>query len=162
MLADLQKDENGFVARMERHLKHPVEQVWSMLTQNDQLAKWFPELRVKDLGQGGSMIFDMQNGVFEEMKISCYKALAVLEYEWGEDLVRFELAPESAAESKLIFLEKIKKITDHTPKDLAGWHVCLDVIEALLDGRTLKSRKQEWEKWYESYKQLTRDILDNG
>jgi len=162
MLADLQKGEYGYIARMERHLKHPVEQVWSTLTENDKLAQWFPELRVKDLREGGTMIFDMQNGTFEEMVISDCKELAVLEYEWGEDRVRFELAPDSAAECRLVFLERIKNITDHTPKDLAGWHVCLDVIEAQLDGRTLESRKQEWEKWYESYKKLTREILESG
>lgn len=48
-------------------------------------------------------------------------------------------------------IEKIKMITNHTPKDLAGWHVCLDVIHALLDGRSIASREDEWKKWYEKY-----------
>jgi len=160
MLADLQKDVNGYVARMERHFKHPAEQVWSMLTKNDQLAQWFPELRVRDLREGGVMAFDMQDGTFEEMEISEYEALSVLEYEWGEDRVRFEMVQESDSACRLIFLEKITKITDHTPKDLAGWHVCLEVIAALLDGRTLESRKSEWEKWYEAYKKLTREVFE--
>jgi hypothetical protein len=51
----------------------------------------------------------------------------------------------------LLLIEKITKITSHTPKDLAGWHVCLDVIEALLDDRTLESREVEWKAWFDKY-----------
>ena len=44
-------------------------------------------------------------------------------------------------------IEKLTKIKDHTPKDLAGWHACLDVIHALLDGRSTDFRQKEWKKW---------------
>jgi len=54
---------------------------------------------------------------------------------------------------RLVFIEKLNRITDHTPRDLAGWHVCLAVIAALLDGRTIESRKSEWEKWHEQYRE---------
>jgi hypothetical protein len=91
MIAVIQKAENGYIARYERHLQHSVEKVWAYLTENDKLIKWFSELE------------------------------------------------------------------DHTPKDLAGWHVCLDVIKALLDGKTFESRNEEWKIQYELYKQL----LDN-
>lgn len=39
MLADLQQTKDGFVARYERHLDHAVENVWSMLTDNDKLKQ---------------------------------------------------------------------------------------------------------------------------
>ncbi|MFP3380663.1 activator of Hsp90 ATPase 1 family protein, partial [Bacillus sp. SIMBA_069] len=91
------------------------------------LAKWFSELSVDDLREGGSIKFDMQDGTFEEMKITALETCSVLEYTWGEDLVRFELYSE--AEGCLFVLkEYITKLTSHTPRDLAGWHVCLDVI----------------------------------
>jgi uncharacterized protein YndB with AHSA1/START domain len=124
-----------------------------MLTDNDKLPQWFPELRVKDLRTGGSLTFDMQDGTFEEMKIVDLTPYSVLEYTWGEDLVRFEIYPE-AKECRMVFIEKISKITDHTPRDLAGWHVCLIVIGALLDGRTLDNRMDEWKIWHEQYKAL--------
>jgi hypothetical protein len=101
--------------------------------------------------------FDMQNGTFEEMEIIELKTYSVLEYTWGEDRVRFELNEESDG-SRLVLIEKINKITDHTPRDLAGWHVCLDVINALLDGRAIESRENEWKIWYEKYKQLTESV----
>jgi len=72
-------------------------------------------------------------------------------------VVRFELHPESAG-CRLILIEKIKTMTDHTPRDLAGWHVCLDVIRALLDGKIIENRKAEWEKWYPKYVEAVNKI----
>ncbi|WP_409340677.1 SRPBCC family protein [Paenibacillus sp. MBLB4367] len=150
MLAVIQKAEHGYTARFERILIHPVDQVWAMLTENEQLAKWFSELRVDDLRIGGKIMFDMQDGTFEEMTITDLHLHSVLAFTWGEDRVRFELHPESEG-CRLAMIENINKMNNHTPKDLAGWHVCLDVIQALLDGRTIESREEEWKKWYERY-----------
>ena len=150
MLAEVQKVENGYIVRFERSLKHSVEKVWSQLTENEKLSKWFSELRINDLREGGMIQFDMQDGTFEEMEILELKMYAVLEYTWGEDIVRFELYPEPEG-CRLVLIEKIKKMTNHTPKDLAGWHVCLDVVHALLDDRNIEPREAEWKKWYEKY-----------
>ncbi|MGG4344102.1 SRPBCC family protein [Paenibacillus lautus] len=150
MLAVVQQDEFGTTVRFERRFKHSVEKVWSYLTDNDKLTQWFSELKVEDLRQGGRITFDMQDGTFEEFEITDYRELSVLEYTWGEDRVRFELYPEAEG-CRLVLIETITKITDHTPKDIAGWDVCLDVIKALLEGRTLESRKDAWSEKYEQY-----------
>lgn len=152
MLAVIQKSDTGYIAQFERQLGHSVEKVWSMLTDNEQLAKWFSELRVDDLREGGTIRFDMQDGSFEEMKITALEVNAILEYTWAEDRVRFELTVEPEG-CKLVLKELISQMTSHTPRDLAGWHVCLDVIEALLDGRTIESRENEWNNWYPKYVQ---------
>jgi len=160
MLAVIEKVENGYLAQFERHFKYSVEEVWSYLTENDKLAKWFSELRVDELREGGLIKFDMQDGTFEEMIIMDLKMNSVLEYMWGDDMVRFELNQEPEG-CKLVLKEKIKTITNHTPKDLAGWHVCLDVIHALLDGRTIDSRQDEWKKWYDKYIKATEGLIEN-
>ncbi len=152
MLARIKKDKDGYIARFERHLHYSVKEVWSWLTENEKLVQWFTELSVDDLREGGSIKFDMQNGSFEEMKILELKMESVLEYTWGEDIVRFELGPELQG-CQLVLIEKIKRVTDHTPRDLAGWHVCLAVVQALMDGKTFDSRSEEWTKWYEKYVQ---------
>lgn len=149
-MATIEKVENDYVVRFERYFKHPVGEVWAMLTENERLSRWFPELQVENLCEGGIIKFDMHDGTFEEMKILELKLHAVLEYTWGKDLVRFELYPEPKG-CHFILIEKIKTVTSHTPKDLAGWHVCLDVIHALLDGRELEFREDQWKKWYEKY-----------
>ncbi|WP_040950843.1 SRPBCC family protein [Gorillibacterium massiliense] len=153
MLADLKQGQNGYTARFERHYKHPVGQVWSYLTEDDKLELWFSELSVGELREGGFIKFDMRDGTFAKMSILELKNPSVLEYTWGEDRVRFELAPESGG-CRLLLVETLNQITDHTPKDLAGWHVCLDVVGALLDGRTIESRETEWKAWYEKYREL--------
>lgn len=58
--------------------------------------------------------------------------------------------PESSG-CRLILIEQINKITGYTPKDLAGWHVYLDVFQALVENMSVESRKNEWEKGYEEY-----------
>jgi uncharacterized protein YndB with AHSA1/START domain len=150
MLAVIEQNGDGYIARFERHLKHPVEKVWASLTENDKLKKWFSELEVADLREGGVIKFDMQDGTYEEMRILELKMHSVLEYTWGEDQVRFELYPEPEG-CRLVLIEKINQITDHTPRDLAGWHVCLDGIKALLDEQDFGPQKPEWEKWYKDY-----------
>jgi len=157
LLATIQQAQNGYIARFERHLKHSVEKVWALLTENDKLDKWFSELKVDDLRKGGVIKFDMQNGTYIDLEILELNMYSVLEYTWGEDIVRFELYPESAG-CRLVLIEKITSITGHTSKDLAGWHVCLEVINALLDGRIMESRENEWNVWHQKYVQLIENL----
>ncbi|KON88261.1 activator of Hsp90 ATPase 1 family protein [Sporosarcina globispora] len=157
MIASLKKESNGYTARFERMLNHSREEVWAMLTDNNQLKKWFPELQAEELKNGGKFKFDMGDGSYEEMKIIGFEEHAILEYTWGKDIVRFELN-EIKGGTELNLIEKISEITDHTPRDLAGWHVCLDVICRLLEGKSLDSRSEEWETWYDEYKIATETI----
>lgn len=156
MLAVIQKAENGYIARFDRRLKHSVEKVWTALTENENLAIWFSELRVDELREGGVIKFDMKDGTFTDITIIELNMYSVLEYTWGEDSVRFELYPDPEG-CLLVLKEKINKITNHTSKDLAGWHVCLDVMNALLDGRAIEFRQEEWKKWHEKYVQAVDD-----
>ena len=159
MLANIEKAGNGYTARFERYLNAPVQEVWSYLTDNEKLSQWFTELKVDQLRKGGLILFDMQDGTFEEMTITDLEMYSVLEYTWGNDRVRFEFYPESEG-CRLFLIEIIKEWTDHTPKDLAGWHVCLDVIRSLIEeGRPLDTRYEEWQKWYPQYVEAIKGIV---
>ncbi|QUG43601.1 SRPBCC family protein [Psychrobacillus sp. INOP01] len=155
MIATIQKENGNYIARYERQFQHSVETVWAMLTNNTKLKQWFDELHIVNLRKGGIIKFDMQDGTFIDMKILDYEPLKTLAFEWDADIARFELSSLSNG-CKLVFIETISTITDHTPKDLAGWHLCLDAIKALLDGDSIK-REDEWKVWFEKYKEL----LDN-
>ncbi|MFJ7828104.1 SRPBCC family protein [Psychrobacillus sp. NPDC096623] len=156
MIATIQKENGNYIARYERQFQHSVEVVWAMLTDNTKLKQWFDELEIVDLRKGGLIKFDMQDGTFIDMEILDYEPLKTLAFEWDADIARFELSPSSDG-CQLVFLETISKITDHTPRDLAGWHVCLDVIEALLEGNSIK-REVEWKEWFEKYKELLKNL----
>jgi uncharacterized protein YndB with AHSA1/START domain len=158
MQAELKKFDGGYIAHFERNLKHPVAKVWSYLTENELLKKWFSELHIDELREDGKIMFDMQDGTFEKFTILELKTHSVLEYTWGDDQVRFELNEKSEG-CLLVLEEKIKTITDHTPKDLAGWHVCLDVIAALLNDEAIE-REEEWKKWYPTYVAAVKNISE--
>lgn len=149
MIAKIKHFENGYLAHYERRLNHNVEAVWAMLTENEQLARWFQELRVGELRQGGFMKFNMPDVIEQDLEIFECIPLSVLAFDWFGDVIRFELHPDGD-KCVLILKEKLNSITEQTKKDLAGWHVCLDVIQALLDGEIIK-RDEEWKKWYEQY-----------
>ncbi|WP_028547500.1 SRPBCC family protein [Paenibacillus sp. UNC451MF] len=159
MLAKLQKVEKGYMALFERHFKQSTEEVWAYLTENPKLEQWFTELEVKDLRKDGLIKFNMPDGSHLDITIIDLEPHAVLAYTWGEDQVRFELSSEPSG-CQLLLKEDITAITSHTPKDLAGWHVCLDVIEALLDGKTI-DRHAEWERMYGQYIQAVEKVAVN-
>lgn len=160
MLALVQKTDNGYTVRFEKRLKHPVEKVWSSLTRNDKLSKWFSQLQIEDLREGGNIRFDMQDGTFKELKIIECVEYSVLEFTWGDDFVRFELHSDPAG-CRLVMIEKLNAITAHTPKDLAGWHVCLDILMQLLDGRARSFQEQEWQHWHKQYVETIERVADS-
>lgn len=151
MLADLFFNHNEQLnAKFTRYFSFSSEDVWNMLTDNKKLQSWFQELEIVEHKKDGLILFDMQDGTFEEMKILEYKHLETLAFTWGEDSVEFQIKKEPNG-CTLILLETINTITPHTPKDLAGWHVCLDVIQTILAGEEVKDRKQTWEILHNQY-----------
>lgn len=158
MIATIQKEHGIYKARYERHLHHSVQEVWAMLTDNNKLQQWFTELQITDLRKGGIIQFDMQDGAYIDMQILDYEPSRILAFEWGKDIARFELSPITNG-CQLTFTETLSSFTEQTIKDLAGWHVCLDVIEAILDKRTIDSREDEWKTWYVQYEKLLEPLL---
>lgn len=153
MLAVIEKVDGGFIARYDRPLNHSIAKVWSALTQNEKLGKWMPNLQVEDLKNGGIIKFNMNDGTGAsfDIKIRDYKENEVLEYDWGDGWVRFELYPKPEG-CLLVLKEFIRTMNDHTSKDLAGWHVCLDVMTDLLEGQdNAEFPKGNWEKWHKKY-----------
>lgn len=153
MRAELTQQEQGYRAVFERRLEHGTGEIWSMLTDNSRLQQWFDELRMGETGKGGKLIFDSGNGAAEELEITDYEEGRVLAFQWWADHVRFEVEEEGTGTSVLRLIETIQRITPQTAKDLAGWHVCLDAIGAILDDEGI-DRESEWQHWHEEYKRL--------
>lgn len=156
MLATIQKLQNNYVVKFNRLLSHSVEDVWAVLTENEKLQKWMNNLEIIDLRKNGKIHFNMNDGTnaYKEIAITDYAVKNVLEFDWGKDTVRFELSPTDNG-SILVLLETVGELTDHTPKDLAGWHICLDLLSDLLNGTVHEEfPMEEWQKWFVEYKQL--------
>jgi uncharacterized protein YndB with AHSA1/START domain len=121
-----------------RDLRHPPEKVWAALTEPGQLREWAPFVADRDLGTVGEATLTMIDGdVAEDMAASIRRAEppTLLEYTWGTDLLRWELAPTGSG-TRLTLRHTVQD-KDWAPKVAAGWHICLDVAERLLDGRPI-------------------------
>ncbi|MFJ7737001.1 SRPBCC family protein [Lysinibacillus sp. NPDC097287] len=154
MFATINKQQDGYLAQFIRSLPYSVEVVWGVLTVNDKLQKWMENLEIVDLRKNGKMKFNMNDGSgsFEILTIVDYVEKEIIEFNWGKDTVRFELSP-TAEGSLLVLNESIREITAHTTKDLAGWHVCLELLYDLLNGVLHEEFPMDnWKNSYEQYK----------
>lgn len=134
MRAEITQVDEGYKAVFERKMGHEAEEVWDMLTDNSRLKQWFDELHIAEKGKGGKLIFDMGDGTSVDLAITDFEECQVFAFKWWAGHVRFEISRKDGGRSKLRLIETIERITPQTAKDLAGWHVCLDVIEAVLNG----------------------------
>ncbi|MGE7758735.1 SRPBCC family protein [Peribacillus sp. NPDC097895] len=159
MQAVIEKDGNGIIARFDRPLCHSMEKVWGALTENDKVEKWMSNLEMKDLRNKGTILFNMNDGTGESfnMKIRDFQEFSVLDFEWGDGWVRFEVSPEEDG-CLLVLKESIRPVNDHTAKDLAGWHVCLEMLSDLLDGHYKDFPMDEWEQRHKEYMDAVKRI----
>ncbi len=128
--------------RFTRHLKHPPDTVWRALTEPDHLQAWFPQKIVGEWAVGAPLKFVSEFGDFEG-QVLAYEPSSVLEFRWGTDTIRLEVAPDGDG-SRLILLDTFAEL-GKAARDAAGWHTCLDALEQALDGT-----KPSWttaERW---------------
>jgi uncharacterized protein YndB with AHSA1/START domain len=136
-LADLAVEPAGdrWTAVFVRDLRHPVERVWAALTEPGQLAAWAPFTADRDLATTGAATLTMVDGPTEiPMASNVLRAQppTLLEYDWGGDLLRWELEP-TASGTRLTLRHTVAE-RDDVPKMAAGWHLCLAVADRLMDG----------------------------
>ncbi|MFS0782569.1 SRPBCC family protein [Bacillus sp. 1P06AnD] len=159
MQASLKKVEKCYTATFHVHLQHTIEQVWKALTENEQLKEWMPNLQAEDLRTGGSLSFHMLDGTgtILPLTIIAYKEQAILEFEWGTDAVKFVLE-ECVDGCMLTLKETIHTLTEHTAKDLSGWHMCLIRMSSLLEGKPSGFQPDKWEEWHSIYRKEIKEL----
>jgi uncharacterized protein YndB with AHSA1/START domain len=141
-----------------RLLRHTPETVWDALTDPAQLGEWSPFRASRDLGSPGDATLTMVDGqTTQDLPASVSQAQrpALLEYRWGDDLLRWELA--AVGEGTRLTLRHTIADLGFVPKAAAGWHLCLVVAERLLDGdpigpiRGEAAREYGWEEVHDAY-----------
>ncbi|WP_042475654.1 SRPBCC family protein [Bacillus ndiopicus] len=160
MLATISQQQNHIIAQFERRLSYNAQQVWAVLTENHHLKHWMRNLEIVDARKNGKMNFHMLDGTdaLIEMKVTDYVEQKAFAFEWGNDHVRFELQPVDTG-TVLTLTETIQELTEHTPKDLAGWHICLQLFDGVLQGAGEQEFPMEdWQQYYEKYKELLAGI----
>ncbi|MEK7016440.1 SRPBCC family protein [Bacillus sp. FSL R9-9410] len=157
MLAQIEKQTDGYIIKFERQFPNTIEEVWSVLTENSKLKKWMSNLQIENLKTGGIIKFDMMDGSFLNIEILECQLNSVLEFTWDKDRVRFEIHKEENG-SLLLLKEYIHELTDHTPKDIAGWHICLDLFSSVLEEEEKEFSKNEWQQWFGKYKDKIQEV----
>jgi len=132
--------------RFERRLAHPIDVVWRAVTEPSELASWFP----------GSVRIDGTRLHFEEGEgeVLALEPPHRFEFTWGPaDELRIEL--EETGDGCLMRLTHLLGSRDQAARDAAGWHVCLDRLEAALAGEDAAGPSSEptaeWRGHYEEY-----------
>jgi uncharacterized protein YndB with AHSA1/START domain len=152
----IRKTDGGrYEVRFERQLAHPPAKVWRALTDNAELAHWFPAIIEGKRAAGAplrfvfrpdvgpavdaemaSVVASSQTAVPDEQmkgEIRIFEPDRVLEFTWHDEVLRFELAPRDGG-TRLVFTHTLDKRTLAGGVG-AGWHMCFEALEHLLDGR---------------------------
>jgi uncharacterized protein YndB with AHSA1/START domain len=159
-LADVEcrADEDRSTLVFVRDLRHPPEKVWAALTEPAQLREWAPYTADRNLGSVGDLTLTMIDGdASEDMAAAVRRAEppTLLEYRWGPDLLRWELAGTDSG-TRLTLRHTVQD-RDWVPKVAAGWHLCLVVAEHLLDGQPIgpirgaDARNYGWDDLRDAY-----------
>lgn len=152
--------ENRPALSFERRLSHPVEVVWRAITDLGELEHWFPSrVEVDELGPGAELTFrfdDMPLDAPSTMtgRVTEFDPPRRLGFTWGEDHLDFELEPLPAREGCLLRLTVLLDSREKAARDGAGWHVCLDRLERLLDGDdgpAATGTSEDWRGLYDEY-----------
>jgi uncharacterized protein YndB with AHSA1/START domain len=151
-LGRLENTAAGPQLRFTRRLAHPAHKVWRALTETEHLDAWFPQRIEGAWERGATLRFVDREGRGEPFdgRVVAVEPPRVLEFTWGTDTLRFELAADGD-ETVLTLLDTIDDI-GKAARDGAGWHACLDLLETDLDGRPPASDAGEvWQQVHPKY-----------
>lgn len=128
MLGQLTQLEGRWQLRFTRELQHPPDKVWRALVEPEHLEAWFPTTMEGDRAEGASLKFSFREVEAPPMQgeMITYEPSSLLEFKWGEDLLRFELQVVDGG--TLLTLSDTFDELGRAARDAAGWHVCLDLL----------------------------------
>lgn len=155
-VATLVTDATRPAVRLERHLPDPPPVVWAAITDREELRAWFPCDVIVDGGRwrvGAAIAF-----VFPPEVIDMTLTGEVLEvdephrlaYTWGDEVLRFELAPEDGG-TRLVLVDELPPAI--AARSAAGWDACLD----RLAGRG--TAEDAWRPRFDAYRAAFTPVL---
>lgn len=136
--AEVRKDGDNWTLVLVRELRHPPARVWKALTDPASLREWAPFDADADLGRAGASVNLMTVGAptprATEAKVARAEAHKLLEYNWGDFDIRWQLEPSGGGTRLTLWTNIDRRFIS---MGAAGWHICLDVLDHLLDGHPL-------------------------
>lgn len=140
-----QLDDGRWQLRFRRTLRHPPARAWQAITEPGHLAQWFPTTIEGDRVAGAALRFTFPQGQAPPMEgeMLAFEPQSALELQWGPDVIRLELRPVGEHTELTLFHTFADQ--GKAARDGAGWHVCLDALEADLAGH--EERRSQMETW---------------
>jgi uncharacterized protein YndB with AHSA1/START domain len=118
--------------RFSRRLEHAPDKVWRAVIEPEHRDAWFPQRIVGDWRVGAPLRFVSEHGDFDG-KVLAYEPPTLVEFLWGTDVIRLEVQPDGSG--TLLTLSDTFAEQGKAARDAAGWHECLDTLEATLTGK---------------------------
>ena len=147
-----QLDDRRWQLRFTRSLPHPQSKVWRAITEPEHLARWFPTTIDGERAAGAPLRFAFPGGQAPPMdgEMLAYEPESAMELQWGTDVVRIELRQVPGG-TELTLLDTFGE-HGKAARDGAGWHTCLDALEAALDGGSdARAKTDRWAEVHPHY-----------
>jgi len=110
--------------------------VWEALTDPEQLREWAPFDADRNLGTAGTATLSTVGTPYSaETQVKRAEAPKVLEFNWGDQDIRWELEPLGSTGTRLTLWHNIDR--GYISWGAAGWHICFDVLDRLLAGQPI-------------------------
>jgi uncharacterized protein YndB with AHSA1/START domain len=136
--AQVRKEGERWTLVLVRELRHPPEKVWQALTDPAQLREWAPFDADGSLDAAGRTVRLTTVGApkapVSETRVTRADAPRRLEYNWGGQDLRWELEALGRG-TRLTLWHAIDR--NYISMGAAGWHICFDVLDRLLDDQPL-------------------------
>ena len=135
--ARVQKEGEKWTLVLVRDLSHAPAKVWKALTDPEHLREWAPFDADRNLGAVGTARLTTVGAPtphVTEARIKRADAPKVLEFNWGGQDIRWELAPLGSG-TRLTLWHNIDR--RFIAMGAAGWHICLDVLDRELAGQPI-------------------------
>lgn len=140
--------------RFERTYAHPIERVWSAITDPDELARWFPSAVRMEPRVGGTVEFS--GDPYAEAStgtVLAYDPPRRLAFTWGDDELYFEL--RQASGGCILTLVDVLESRDAAARNAAGWMICIGELERSLAGELRSGPHSEsaepWQPIYDRH-----------
>jgi len=148
-LGTLARQGDRWTLTFTRRLAHPREKVWRAVTEPEHLAVWYPQQIVGERKAGAALRFVSSAGDGFDGQMLVFDPPSVMEFTWGTDLLRIQL--EADGPGTLLTLTDTFDDVGKAARDAAGWHECLDLLAADLDGTPPPTRGQTWRQVHPVY-----------
>jgi len=135
MTAEVQKDGESWTLVLTKNFRHSPDKVWDALTDPAQLREWAPFDADGNMGAKGNTVMLTTVGApaphVTETTVTRADKPELLEYKWGGFDMRWKLEPISDGTRLTLWTNIDRRFM---AMGAAGWHICLDVLDHLLDG----------------------------